>query len=242
MVIERIDDLQCRGYRIIQDSEVFCFGIDAVLLADFACSGVREGAAVCDLGTGTGILPLLLAAKTDCARIVGVELQPRVAELARRSVALNGEEQRIEICLADIRDFGKGAAAQLFDVVVSNPPYMKGGLVSGSESRAIARHELYCDFEAVVAATARIIKSRGHFFLVHRPNRLPELLETLSRHHLEPKRLRLVHSYANAAANLVLLEAVKDGGSQLCIEAPLIVYKEKLQYTDELKKIYGLPQ
>lgn len=235
---ERIDDLQCNGYRIIQDTDGFCFGMDAVLLANYAVPSVVPGARVLDLGTGTGIIPLLIAAKTDAAELTGIEIQKDVAEMAERSVRLNHQEHRMRILQADVREIRTLGLDSSMNVVTSNPPYMKAGLKNAESRKLISRHEVACSFYDIAYAAAFTLKSNGKFFLVHRPNRLADIITELRRVHLEPKRMRLVYPYQDREANLFLMEAVKGGRSQLTVEPPLIVYREANVYSDEILEIY----
>lgn len=238
---ERVDDLQRNGLRIIQDPARFCFGMDAVLLSGFAAEGIRAGARVLDMGTGTGIIPFLLSARTKAAQLTGLEIQTDSAEMAKRSVALNGLEERVSIIEGDIKEADRLFAAASFDVVTSNPPYMIGqhGLTNPDAPKAIARHEVLCTFEDIVAQAARALMPGGSFFLVHRPFRLAELMVTLSAHKLEPKRMRLVYPYADREPNMVLLQAVRGGRPRLQVDKPLVIYKEPGVYTDEIYEIYG---
>ena len=237
---ERIDDLQINGYKIIQHPDKFCFGMDAVLLSSFAM--VKEGERALDLGTGTGILPILLEAKTEGEHFYGLEIQPESAEMANRSVLLNGLEEKIEIIEGDIKEataiFGKGK----MDVVTSNPPYMTNhhGLKNPNDAKAIARHELLCTLDDVVRETAAVLKPRGRCYFVHRPKRLVEIFEAMRKYRIEPKRMRLVYPYVDKEPNMVLVEGVRGGGAQLTVEAPLIVYDNPGQYTDEIYEIYGM--
>ncbi len=238
---ERLDDLQRNGYRIIQDPGRFCFGMDAVLLSGFASRGVKPGDRVLDLGTGTGILPILLAARTEASHLTGLEIQPESVDMARRSVALNGLNGRITVTEGDIREAGKYFAAASFDVVTCNPPYMPGrhGLPNPSAPKAIARHEVLCTFADAAAAAAGLLRTGGSFFLVHRPFRLAEILVTLSRCKLEPKRMRLVYPYADREPNLVLLQAIRGANPRLTIEKPLIIFQRQGVYTNEICEEYG---
>ncbi|MCR4586889.1 MAG: tRNA1(Val) (adenine(37)-N6)-methyltransferase [Lachnospiraceae bacterium] len=236
---ERIDDLQRNGLRIIQDPERFCFGMDAVLLSGFASA--REGDEVLDMGTGTGILPLLLSAKTQAAHFTALEIQEDSADMARRSVALNDLEEKIRVVQGDIKEVRELLGASRFDVVTCNPPYMIGshGVENPDSAKAIARHEILCTFEDVAAGAAAVLKPGGHFYLVHRPFRLAELICTLSRYKLEPKRMRLVYPYVDREPNMVLLEAVRGGKSRLEVEKPLILQDPDGSYTEEIKRDYG---
>lgn len=236
---ERIDDLQRNHYRIIQNPEKFCFGMDAVLLSGFA--GAKEGSRVLDLGTGTGIIPILMEAKTEAAYLAGLEIQEESADMARRSVALNHLEEKIEIITGDIKEAVSLFGAASFDVVTCNPPYMTEhhGLTNPEAPKAIARHELLCTLEDVISQAAKLLKPGGNFFLVHRPFRLVDILVLLREYHLEPKRMKMVHPFVNREPNMVLLQANRGGRVQLTVEKPLIVYQKPGVYTDEIYDIYG---
>jgi len=236
---ERLDDLERNGYRIIQNPDKFCFGMDAVLLAGWTRAG--KGERVLDLGTGTGIIPILLAAKTQASYLAGLEIQKESADMARRSVLLNGLEGRIEIVEGDIRRAGDLWGTGTFDVVTCNPPYMKGshGLTNPDLPKAIARHEILCSLEDVIREAAKLLRQGGHFYLVHRPFRLAEIFSEMSRYHLEPKRMRLVYPFADREPNMVLLEGAKGGRPRMTVEKPLIVYRQPGVYTDEIYEIYG---
>lgn len=235
---ERLDDLGRNNYKLIQDPARFCFGMDAVLLSGFA--RIKPGEHVLDLGTGTGIIPILLEAKTEAEHLTGLEIQPESAEMAARSVAYNNLSDKISIVTGDIKEAGNLFGAASFDVVTCNPPYMIGqhGLTNGEQAKRIARHEVLCTFEDVAAQAAKVLRPGGNFFLVHRPFRLVEILITLSKYQLEPKRMRLVHPFVDREPNMVLIEAKKGGKSRITVEPPLIVYREKGVYTDEIYDIY----
>lgn len=236
---EKIDDLQRNGYRIIQKKNGFCFGMDAVLLSGFAC--VKEGEQVIDLGTGTGIIPILLEAKTEGKHFTGLEIQEEVADMASRSVALNGLEERVSIIRGDIREASQLLGRASFDVVTSNPPYMNDqhGLKNPQEMKAISRHEILCTLDDVCREAAALLKPGGRFYMVHRPHRLAEIISALKQYKLEPKRMKLVHPFIDKDANMVLIEAVRGGKSMIKVEAPIIVYREYGIYTDEIYTIYG---
>ncbi|MCD7836074.1 MAG: tRNA1(Val) (adenine(37)-N6)-methyltransferase [Lachnospiraceae bacterium] len=236
---ERLDELQRNGYRIIQNPEKFCFGMDAVLLTGFARAA--KGERLLDLGTGTGIIPVLMEAKTNIGQLIGLELQEESADMARRSVELNGLSDKISIITGDIKEAGSLFKAASFDCITCNPPYMIGnhGLTNPDEPKAIARHELFCTFEDVARETSVLLKPGGHFYLVHRPFRLAEIMITLSRYKLEPKRLQLVYPYVDKEPNMVLIEAVRGARPRMTVEKPLIVYKEKDVYMPEIREIYG---
>ncbi len=237
---ERLDDLQINGYKIIQHPDKFCFGMDAVLLSGFA--RVKENERVLDLGTGTGILPILLEAKTSGEHFTGLEIQPESAEMANRSVLYNDLQSKIDIIEGDIKRaseiFGKASV----EVVTSNPPYMTNhhGLKNPNDAKAIARHELLCSLEDVVRETAAVLKPKGRCYFVHRPFRIVEIFENMRKYRLEPKRMRLVYPYVDKEPNMVLIEGVKGGGSQLTVEAPLIVYDAPGKYSKEIYDIYGM--
>lgn len=236
---ERLDELQRNGYHIIQDPERFCFGMDAVLLSGFA--KVKAGEKAIDLGTGTGIIPILLEAKTRGEHFVGLEIQPESAEMARRSVALNGLEEKIEIIEGDIKQASQLFGASSFDVVTSNPPYMTAqhGLTNEAEAKTIARHEVRCSLEDVIRESARLLKPGGRLYMVHRPFRLAEIISLMVQYRIEPKRMRLVHPYADKEPNMVLIEGLRGGRPRMTVEKPLVVYKEQGKYTDEIYDIYG---
>ena len=236
---ERLDDLHRNGFQIIQNKEKFCFGMDAVLLSGFA--KVKEGEKVLDIGTGTGIIPILLAAKTPGQHFTGLEIQPESADMARRSVALNHLEEKISIVEGDVREADQLFSAASFDVITSNPPYMTGshGLVNPDMPKAIARHEICCTLEDLVSQTEKLLRPGGRFFMVHRPFRLAEIMTVLTAHHLEPKRMRLVYHFVDKEPNMVLLECIRGGKPRITVEKPLIVYKEPGVYQDEIYTIYG---
>ena len=236
---ERIDDLQRKGYKIIQNPEKFCFGMDAVLLSSFAT--VREGENVLDMGTGTGIIPILLEAKTEGKHFTGLEIQTESAKMAERSVALNGLEEKIDIVEGDIKEATKIFGKNIFNVVTVTPPYMNDlhGIKNPDMPKAIARHEVLCTLEDVVREASGVLKQNGRLYMVHRPHRLVEIIQAMKNYKLEPKRIRFVHPYEDKEANMVLIEALKGGKSMVKIEKPLIVYKDVNVYTDELLEMYG---
>lgn len=235
---ERVDDLHRNGYVIIQDPKIFCFGIDAVILSGFA--EVKKGENVMDLCTGTGIIPILLEAKTEGSHFTGLEIQEESVEMARRSVRLNGLEDKVTIDFGDVKNTEALYRASSFDVVTVNPPYMNegGGLKNGYSPKTIARHEVLCSLEDVVDAAARLLVPQGRLYMVHRPHRLTDIMVTLRNHRLEPKRLRFVHSYADREPVMVLVEAVSNGKPMVKVMPPLIIYKEDGEYTGEIMKIY----
>lgn len=236
---ERLDELHRNNYKIIQNPNKFCFGMDAVLLSGFA--EVKEGEVALDLGTGTGIIPILLEAKTKGSHFSALEIQEESADMARRSVAYNNLTDKIDIITGDIKEASKLFKAASFDVVTTNPPYMTNhhGLVNPDLPKAIARHELLCTLDDVVREASKVLRTGGRFYMVHRPTRLVEIINTLTKYKLEPKRMKMVHPYSNKEPNMVLIEAVRGGKSMIKVEAPLIVYQAPNQYTDEIYDIYG---
>lgn len=236
---ERIDDLQRNGYQIIQNPQKFCFGMDAVLLSGFV--RVKPGAAVLDLGTGTGIIPLLIEAKTQAAKICAIEIQEESADMARRSVMLNHLEKKIDIVTGDLKEADRFFDAASFDVITCNPPYMIGqhGLTNPDAPKAIARHEILCTLEDVVRSAAKLLKTGGKFCMVHRPFRLAEIMTVMVQYRLEPKRMRLVYPYADKEPNMVLIEGCRGGRPRMTVEKPLIIFQAPNVYTDELRDTYG---
>lgn len=236
---ERLDDLQRNGYQIIQDPERFCFGMDAVLLSGFA--GAKAGDRVLDMGTGTGIIPILMEAKTEAGELIGLEIQPESADMARRSVILNQLEHKIHIVEGDIKEAASIFGAASFDVVTCNPPYMIGqhGIQNPDAPKAIARHEILCTLEDVICQAAKLLKPGGHFYMVHRPFRLAEMITLMTQYRLEPKRMQLVYPFIDKEPNMVLIEGVRGGRSRMQVEKPLIVYKEPGVYMPEIYDVYG---
>lgn len=236
---ERVDDLQIKGYRIIQHPGRFCFGMDASLLSSFA--KVKKGERALDLGTGTGVLPVLLEAKHNGEHYTGLEIQKESADMARRSIALNALEDKIDIVEGDIKEAAAIFGAASFHVITVNPPYMIGdhGVPNENEAMRIARHEVLCTLEDILRESAKILPDKGRFYMVHRPFRLPEILAKMSAFKLEPKRMRLVHPYVDKEPNMVLIEGLKNGNPRMKVEPPLIVYEAGGSYTQELLELYG---
>ena len=236
---ERLDELHRNGYFIIQDPKRFCFGMDAVLLSGFAKA--KKGERVLDLGTGTGIIPILMEAKTEAEDFKALEIQEESADMARRSVCYNHLEDKIEIVTGDIKEASAIFGASSFDVITTNPPYMIGqhGIQNDANAKTIARHEVLCDLDDILRESAKMLKQGGRFYMVHRPFRLTEIMQVLTKYKLEPKRMKLVHPFVDKDANMVLIEAVRGGKSMIKVEAPIVVYKEQGVYTDEIYDIYG---
>lgn len=236
---ECIVDLERNGYQIIQDRERFCFGMDAVLLTGFA--NVKKGERLLDLGTGTGIIPILLEAKTQGMHFTGLEIQEESADMARRSVILNDLSEKIDIVCGDIKDASNIFGGAVFDVVNTNPPYMteKHGLKNPEEPKAIARHEIKCTLDDVIREDAKVLKPGGRFYMVHRPRRLVEIIETMRKYRIEPKRMKMVHPFVDREANMILIEGRRGEKPMMKVEPPIIVYKEQGVYSDEIHEIYG---
>ena len=237
---ERLDDLHRNGYQIIQDPGRFCFGMDAVLLSGFA--KVKPNEKVLDMGTGTGIIPILLEAKTRGAHFTGLEVQPESADMAQRSVLYNHLEEKISIVTGDIKDASNIFGASSFDVITTNPPYMIGehGIKNDADAKTIARHEVLCTLDDILKQGARLLRQGGRFYMVHRPFRLAEIFAKMVEYKIEPKRMQLVHPYVDKEPNMVLIEGMKGAKSRITIEKPLIVYKEENVYTNDILEIYGM--
>ena len=235
---ERIDDIQLKGLRLIQDTTGFCFGVDAVLLANFA--KVKRGASVVDLGTGTGIIPILIAGKSEANEIIGVEIQEEVYEIASRSVLLNDLQDRVKIVNGDIKVIDKTLEVNKFDVVTSNPPYMHdNGIKNPNDKKAISRHEVKCNLEDVIRSASRLLKDTGKFYMIHRPTRLIEIITLARQYKLEPKQIQFIHPKQGKAPNIMLVQFTKGGRPDLKILDPLYVYDEDGNYTKEIDDIYA---
>ncbi|AFA47560.1 tRNA1(Val) (adenine(37)-N6)-methyltransferase [Acetobacterium woodii] len=239
---ERIEDLGLNQLKIIQNPDFFCFGMDAVLLSWFVSQRIKGLVHIIDLGTGTGIIPLLLYGKTKAASITGVEIQPPLVEMANRSITLNGLSEKIKIIEGDIKNPGDEMIPNYYDVVVSNPPYMraKAGLKNNCETKTISRHEVLCNIEDILIFSKRMMKDHGRLFLIHRPERLGDIMSLMRHYKIEVKQLQFIYPSIKKEANLVLIEGRKSGKPGLKTAAPLIVYHEDGQYTPEIYDIYGM--
>lgn len=237
---ERIDDLQLNNLKIIQNKDGFCFGIDSVLLSDFS-KEIPTGSTVLDLGTGTGILGILLCGKTKLSKIYGIDLQEEVCQMAQRSVKLNNLEDRFEIINDNIKNLNTIFENCSIDAIVSNPPYKKNnsGLKNESQTKLISRHEITASLEDFIEISSKLLKDNSSLYMVHRPERLSDLFYLLRKYKLEPKKLRMVQSYFDSKPKLVLVKATKNAKSFLNIENPLIIYNKDGTYTSEILKIYG---
>lgn len=237
---ERIDDLEYKGLKIIQNTEGFCFGIDAVLLSDFA-KEIKNNSKVLDLGTGTGILSILLSGKTNLNKIYGIEIQEEVANMAQRSVQLNNLENKIEIINKNIKDLENIFEKNSFDAIVTNPPYKKinTGEKNEKENKLISRHEVTASLDDFIKISFNLLKDKGSCYMVHRPERLAEIIYKLKQNKLEPKIIKFVYSNVKSEPKLVLIKSVKNAKEFLKIEKPLFIYNEAGNYTDEILKIYN---
>lgn len=235
---ERVDDLHRNGYMLIQDPKRFCFGVDAVLLSGFATA--KKGDKILDLGTGTGVIPILMSAKTKAEHFSALEIQPESAEMAKRSVMLNDLQDKIDIIEGDIKKAAEIFKPSSFDVITTNPPYMnfEGGLKNSYDPKTIARHEVLCSLDDVAFAAQRLLKFGGKFFMVHRPHRLTDIMCVLREHKLEPKRIRFVQPYADREPNMVLVEAVRSGKPMIKVMPTLVIYNSDGTYTQETLDIY----
>lgn len=223
---ERLDDLQLDGLKLIQDPGKFCFGVDAVFLSDFA--RVKPGETVLDMGTGNGVIPILLAAKTRGEKFTGLEIQAETAEMARRSVRLNQLEDRIEIVTGDIKEAAAIFKPAFFDVITTNPPYMlsEHGLKNSDDARAIARHEVLCSLDDILRESMRLLQDKGRFYMIHRPFRLTEILIKMNHYKIEPKRIQFIYPHIDREPAMVLIEGVRGAKSRVTVEPPIVIYEK----------------
>ncbi len=236
---ERLDDLNCKNLKILQKKDGFCFGMDSVLIANFAKIS-RKNAIVADLGTGTGIISILVAGKQNPEKVYAVEIQEELVDMAKRSVKYNDLENKIDVINADIVGISRGNFNKKFDYVISNPPYKKlnTGLINDNQKKLIARHEVKCTLKDVVNEASKLLKDNGVFYMVHRPDRLCDIFNAMRENKVEPKEIQLVYPHIEDEANLVLIKGVKCGKLSLKVLKPLIVYNENNEYTEELLKFY----
>ena len=236
---ERIDDLQYNNLKIIQNKDGFCFGMDSILLTGFA-KDIKNGLKIIDLGTGTGIISILLSKKVNPEKIVGIDIQKEVCDMAKRSVILNGLEDKVEIINENIKTLNEKFQADSFDVVVTNPPYKKqnSGMINENKAKLISRHEITADLDDFIKISSYLLKSGGSFYIVHRPERLVDIFTLLRKYRLEPKEMQIVYSEEGKDAKLILIKAVKNAKPFLKIRKPLFIYNKDGKYTDEILKIY----
>lgn len=237
---EKIEDLQCNGLRIIQNKKWFCFGMDAVLLTNYC--DIKNNSKIVDLGTGTGIIPILLSGKRNYSKAYAIEIQEEVAEMAKRSVALNNLQNKIDILNIDLKGSLNYLEPASFDAVISNPPYKlsNSGIINPTDKKAISRHEIKCSLEDVISTAASLLKQYGRFYMVHRPDRLADIMCLLRKYRLEPKQIRFVHPRAAEKPNMVLIRASKNGNPELKFDPPLYIYDGNGNYTDDVYDIYGM--
>lgn len=237
---ERVDDLDLKGLKIIQDPNTFCFGMDAVLLSHFARA--QSGDKVVDLGTGTGVIPILMSGRSESAVFYGVEIQSSMADMARRSVILNGLEDRIQIIEGDLKESPSYLGFNSYQLVTANPPYKKmgTGMVNPNKVKAAARHEILCNLDDVLKAASSLLTKGGRLSMVHRPNRIDDIILSMRDYGIEPKTIRVVYPSIKKAPNMLLIEGVLGARPHLTWLPPLIVYDDSGDFTPELKAIYGL--
>ena len=237
---ERIDDLEYKGLKIIQNKEGFCFGIDSILLSDFA-KQIKKGAKVLDLGTGTGIIATLLCGKTELSEIIGIEVQEEVAEMANRSIELNHLEDKFKIIQDNITNLNMHFEKNTFDAIVTNPPYKKEatGVQNDDTKKLISRHEIKASLEDFIKSSKDMLKDKGEFYVVYRPERLVDLLSTMRKYKIEPKKIRFVYSNIHSVSKLVLVQGIKNARPFLKLEPNLYIYDENGNYTEEILKIYN---
>ena len=238
---ERIDDLQYKNLKIIQNKKGFCFGIDSVILSDYA-KEIKKEATVIDIGTGSGIIAILLSKKTDAKKIYGIEIQPEVAEMAKKSVKLNNLENKSEIINSDIKEiFNNKIEKNSIDAITINPPYKEKntGIINENNNKLISRHETTANLKDFIEISSKLLKSKGEFYIVHKVERLVDIIYLMRENKLEPKKIRFVYPSKNKEANLILIKAVKGANKFLKVDKPLYVYKEDGSYTDEILEIYN---
>lgn len=237
---ERIDDLEFKNLKVIQNKNGFCFGMDAVLLSDFA-KNIKRNAIVLDLGTGTGIIPILLCGKAELKKVIGVEIQEEVAKMAKKSILLNNLENKFEILNCNIKELNKIYENQTFDVIVTNPPYKKqdSGMINENKRKLISRHEITANLEDFIKISKDLLKDKGELYMVHRPERLVDIFELMRKYKIEPKELKMVCPNKNKEPNLVLIKGVKNAKPFLKVEKNLYVYDTESNYTKEILEIYN---
>lgn len=236
---ETLDDLQLKGIHVIQKKTAFRFGVDAVLLANFV--NVKKGASVIDLCTGTGIIPFIIAGKTEAFKITGLEIQEEMVEMANRSVEYNNLEKRVNFIHGDLKNMELLKAMPKAEIITVNPPYKlkQSGIINADDKNAIARHEICCTLEDVIIASRILLKDNGRMYMVHRPERLADILCLMRKHKIEPKRIRMVHPSHHKTPNIVLVEGQRDGGMFLKWEPSIYIYESDGRYTKEINDIYG---
>ena len=237
---EVIDDLELNNLKIIQNKKGFCFGIDSILLSDFA-KELKKNAKVLDLGTGTGIISILLCEKTNLKEIIGIEVQKDVYEMAKRSIKLNGLENKFKIINENILNLNNIFEKNSIDVIVTNPPYKKEntGIINDNQKKLISKHEVTANLEDFIKISKDLLKDKGEFYMVHRPERLVDILSLMRKYKIEPKVLRMVYSTENKPPKLILIKGVKNAKPFLKVKEDLYIYKKDGNYTEEIYKIYN---
>ncbi len=238
---ERLDDLQREGLQLIQNPDWFCFGVDAVLLADYASQSIKKDARVLDLCSGNGIIPLLLSSKSSAGEITGLEIQEQVWEMASRSVKLNRLEDKIQMVCGDLKDVESFFGRSFFQYITCNPPYKEAGsgILSSTDTVTLARHEILCSLEDIIRVSSIILEPLGKLCMIHRPDRLADILCLMRKYGIEPKRLRFVHPSAGKTATMILVEGARQGKPRLFLDPPLYIYQSPGVYSDEIHQIYG---
>ena len=238
---EEIHDLGYKNLKIIQKKHGFKFGVDSILITDFS-KRIKKNSIVMDIGTGTGVIAILLAAKTTASKIYAVEIQPDMADMAKRSVILNGLEKKVEVLNTNIKDILGYVNKNSIDVIVSNPPYKRinSGIKNTEKNKLISRHEVECNLEDITKKSKELLKDNGVIYMIHRPERIADVICSFRNNKLEPKNIRFVQSRINEAPKMFMIKAVKGAGEFIKVEQPLIIYSSGTDYTDELKKIYNM--
>lgn len=236
---EKIEDLQFKNLKIVQDKDGFCFGIDSILLSDFARE-IKTDAKVLDLGTGTGIIATLLCEKTKLKEIIGIEIQKEVYKMAQKSIQLNHLENKFKIINEDILNLNQILESQTFDAIVTNPPYKKKGtgIQNKQEKKTISRHESTASLEDFIRISKDLLKDQGEFYMVHRPNRIVDIFSLMRQYKIEPKKIRFVYTNKNSEPKLVLIKGIKNANPFLKVQNNLYIYKENGKYTEEMNQIY----
>ncbi len=238
---EKVENLQFKDLKIIQDKKGFCFGIDSVLLSDFA-KDIKENSKVLDLGTGTGIIATLLCGKTKLKEIIGIEIQKEVYEMAKKSIKLNNLENKFKIINEDILNINKKLEKNTFDAIVTNPPYKKKdtGIKNDEEKKIISRHETTATLDDFIKISKELLKDKGEFYMVHRPDRLVDILSIMRKYKIEPKVIRFVYSNKKSEPKLILIKGIKNANPFLKVQNNLYIYNEDGKYTDEINEIYNI--
>lgn len=236
----RLDDLQCKGYTLLQDKQGFCFGVDSVLLAHFAGKAIKKNASVVDLGCGNGVIPILLDAQCGQLQLTGIELNSETAALAKYNVANNGLADKIHIIHADFTKADKDLDGR-YDAAVTNPPYIPvgGGAASLNEHLAEARHEIHATLKDVVRSAKRLLKDNGKFYMIHRAQRTAEIICALKNESFTPKRIQYVHSTPSGSAAFIMVEAYRYGGDFTNVLSPIFIYNADGSYSRQINEIYG---